>query len=152
MATAILPIFLAITLAAGPLALGIIEGVSDISSSFAKPFAGYRSDKTGKRKPLMNLGYMLTGIFIPLLAGATDWLQVLVLRAAAWIGRGVRGAPRDALLADSVSPANHGKAFGFHRSMDTLGAVIGPATALLLLPILSLRGILLLTAVGGIGF
>ncbi len=150
MATAILPLFLVITLAAGPLALGIVEGVSDISSSFAKPFAGYRSDKTGKRKPMMNFGYILTGILIPLLAGATDWLQVLVLKAGAWIGRGVRGAPRDALLADSVGPADHGKAFGFHRSMDTLGAIIGPAAALLLLPFISLRGILLLTAVGGV--
>jgi sugar phosphate permease len=151
MATAILPLFLAITLAAGPLALGIVEGVSDISASFAKPFAGYRSDKTGKRKPMMNLGYILTGIFIPLLAGATSWFEVLVLRAAAWVGRGVRGAPRDALLADSVAPENHGKAFGFHRSMDTLGAIIGPAAALLLLPFLSLREILLFTALGGIG-
>jgi MFS family permease len=151
MATAILPLFLAITLAAGPLALGIVEGVSDISASFAKPFAGYRSDKTGKRKPMMNLGYVLTGIFIPLLAGATSWFEVLVLRAAAWVGRGVRGAPRDALLADSVTPENHGKAFGFHRSMDTLGAIIGPAAALLLLPFLSLREILLFTAIGGVG-
>jgi MFS family permease len=151
MATAILPLFLAITLAAGPLALGIVEGVSDISASFAKPFAGYRSDKTGRRKPMMNVGYVLTGVFIPLLAGATSWFEVLALRAAAWVGRGIRGAPRDALLADSVTPENHGKAFGFHRSMDTLGAIIGPAAALLLLPFLSLRDILLLTAIGGIG-
>lgn len=150
MATSILPLFLTITLGAGPAALGIVEGVSDVASSFAKPMAGYLSDMRGKRKPWMNLGYALTGFFIPVFAVATDWVQVLLLKAGAWIGRGLRGAPRDALLADSVKPADHGKAFGFHRSMDTLGAIIGPVAALLLLPILSLRQIMLVTAVGGV--
>jgi MFS family permease len=149
MATAVLPFFLAM-LGAGPEILGLIEGFSDVSSSAVKSFSGYLSDKIGRRKPLLNIGYALTGIFTPLIALATSWSQVLVLRIGAWTGRGARGPPRDALLADSVSPDARGKAFGFHRTMDTLGAVIGPALALFFLTFLNYRQIIAISAIPGL--
>jgi MFS family permease len=149
MVTAILPFFLA-TIGAGPEALGLIEGFSDGASSFVKSFAGYLSDKIGKRKPIMSVGYALTGIFTPLIAAATSWLQVLGLRVTAWFGRGARGPPRDALLADSVPSQATGKAFGFHRTMDTVGAIIGPALALFLLPLLSYNQIIAISVIPGL--
>jgi MFS family permease len=149
MATAVLPFFLAM-LGAGPEILGLIEGFSDVSSSAVKSFAGYLSDKIGRRKPLLNIGYALTGIFTPLIALAASWSQVLVLRIGAWTGRGARGPPRDALLADSVSPEDRGKAFGFHRTMDTLGAVIGPALALFFVTFLNYRQIIAISAIPGL--
>jgi MFS family permease len=149
MVTAILPLFL-IAIGAGPGALGIIEGVSDGASSLVKSFAGYLSDRIRRRKPLMIAGYVLTSVFIPLIAAATSWLQVLVLRTAAWMGRGVRGPPRDALLADSVSSKATGKAFGFERAMDTIGAIIGSALALFFLSFLSYDQIILVSAIPGI--
>ena len=93
MVTAVLPFFL-LAIGAGPAALGVIEGISDGASSFVKMFAGYLSDKIGKRKPIMNIGYFLTGVFIPLIAATTSWLQVLGLRVSAWLGRGARGPPK----------------------------------------------------------
>ena len=146
MVTAILPFFL-ITIGAGPATLGLIEGFSDGASSLVKSFAGYLSDKIGKRKPIMSLGYFLTGVFTPAIAAATSWLQVLGLRVGAWMGRGARGPPRDALLADSVPPATTGKAFGFHRTMDTVGAIIGPALALFFVAFLSYRQIILISII-----
>jgi MFS family permease len=149
MATAILPFFLA-SLGAGPAILGLIEGFSDGAASFVKSFSGYLSDKIGRRKPLMSLGYALTGIFIPLIALATSWYQVFALRISAWAGRGARGPPRDALLADSVSSENTGKAFGFNRALDTLGASIGPALALFFITFLNYRQIFALSAISGL--
>jgi MFS family permease len=149
MVTAVLPFFLAV-IGAGPEALGLIEGFSDGASSLVKSFAGYLSDKVGRRKPLMNIGYFLTGIFTPLIAVSTSWLQVLGLRVTAWLGRGARGPPRDALLADSVPSGAIGKAFGFHRTMDTLGAIIGPALALFFLTFLNYHQIIALSVVPGL--
>jgi MFS family permease len=149
MVTAVLPFFLA-TIGAGPEALGLIEGFSDGASSFVKSFSGYLSDKIGKRKPIMSIGYALTGIFTPLIAAATSWFQVLGLRVTAWLGRGARGPPRDALLADSVPPETTGKAFGFHRTMDTLGAIIGPALALFFLTFLNYHQIIAVSIIPGL--
>jgi MFS family permease len=149
MVTAVLPFFLAV-IGAGPEALGLIEGFSDGASSFVKSFSGYLSDKIGKRKPIMSIGYALTGIFTPLIAAATSWLQVLGLRVTAWLGRGARGPPRDALLADSVPPEATGKAFGFHRTMDTLGAIIGPALALFFLTFLNYHQIIAVSVIPGL--
>jgi MFS family permease len=149
MVTAVLPFFLAV-IGAGPEALGLIEGFSDGASSFVKSFSGYLSDKIGKRKPIMSIGYALTGIFTPLIAAATSWLQVLGLRVTAWLGRGARGPPRDALLADSVPPEATGKAFGFHRTMDTLGAIIGPALALFFLTFLNYHQIIAISVIPGL--
>ncbi|MCW3996128.1 MAG: MFS transporter [Candidatus Bathyarchaeota archaeon] len=149
MVTAVLPFFLAV-IGAGPEALGFIEGFSDGASSFVKSFSGYLSDKIGKRKPIINIGYFLTSVFTPLIAVATSWFQVLGLRVTAWLGRGARGPPRDALLADSVSSNATGKAFGFHRTMDTLGAIIGPALALFFLTFLSYNQIIALSVIPGL--
>jgi MFS family permease len=148
MVTAVLPFFL-ITIGAGPEALGFIEGFSDGASSFVKSFSGYLSDKIGKRKPIISIGYALTGIFTPLIAAATSWYQVLGLRATAWMGRGARGPPRDALLADSVTSETTGKAFGFHRAMDTIGAIIGPAFALFFLTFLNYHQIIVMSVIPG---
>jgi MFS family permease len=149
MVTAILPFFL-VAIGAGPAALGLIEGFSDGAASFVKSFSGYLSDKIGKRKPIINIGYLLTGIFIPLIAVTTSWLQVLALRVAGWLGRGARGPSRDALLTDSTSPRAIGKAFGFERAMDTLGAVIGSAFALLFVTFLSYRQIIAVSLIPGL--
>jgi MFS family permease len=150
MATAILPFFLTLQLGYSAEILGLIEGFSDGASSFVKPFSGYLSDRLGRRKPPINLGYALTGLLIPAIGFATNWLQVAALRVGGWVGRGTREGPRDALLADSVENEFHGRAFGFHRAMDTIGATIGPATALLLVTALGYREIFYLTALPGI--
>jgi MFS family permease len=150
MATAILAQFLVIELHGSAEILGLIEGLADFSSSFVKTYSGWLSDKIGKRKPLGTLGYALTGTFISLFAFATNFLQVLFYRTIGWIGRGIRESPRDALLADSVKPESYGHAFGFHRMMDTLGAIIGPSIAFILLPLIGFRNIFLLALVPGV--
>ena len=136
MATAILPLFLA-SIGAPPAALGIIEGVADATSSFVKLWSGWFSDRLGRRKPLAVTGYLLTGITTGLFALATAWPFVLVARMAGWFGRGMRAPVRNAMLAESVPPAARGRAFGFERAGDTLGAVVGPAIALSLLTVIT---------------
>jgi MFS family permease len=150
MATAILAQFLVIELHGSAEILGLIEGLADFSSSFVKTYSGWLSDKIGKRKPLATLGYALTGTFISLFAFASNFLQVLFYRTVGWIGRGIREPPRDALLAESVEPKSYGHAFGFHRMMDTLGAIIGPSIAFVLLPIVGFRNVFLLALIPGI--
>lgn len=157
MATAVLPLFL-ISIGAPAFALGIIEGISDAVSSFVKLGAGWHSDRAGRRKPIAVSGYFLTGLTTGLFAFVSSWPQVLLVRSAGWLGRGIRGPVRDAMLADSVSPEARGRAFGFHRMGDTLGAVLGPALALVLLNLLAsheatqdtYRQIFLLTLIPGI--
>ena len=154
MATAILPFFVT-TLVGGSAsvaaaAVGLIEGASDGASSAVKSYSGYWTDKTGRRAPVMYLGYLLTGVLIPAIGFATSWLQVLALRVAGWMGRGARGPPRDALMSESVTPETRGKAFGFQRSFDTIGAFIGTAIAYLLIPLLPLSPIFFVSVVPGI--
>ncbi len=132
MATSVLPGFLAV-LGAPPMALGFIEGVSDAVSSFVKLWGGWISDKLGHRKALTAAGYFLTGISKSLFAFAATWHLVLAGRIIGWFGRGFRGPIRDAMLADSVDPSVSGKAFGFHRAGDTLGAIVGPLLGVWLL-------------------
>jgi MFS family permease len=122
----LLPIFLATTLGASAGAIGIIEGLAESISSLLKLFAGHLSDRLGKRKFLVVGGYALAALMRPLLAFAGNWHQVLAIRLADRVGKGVRTAPRDAMIADSVRFEQRGLAFGFHRAMDHLGAVIGP--------------------------
>ena len=129
----LLPAFLAITLGASPFAIGLIEGFAETVSSLLKLFSGYLTDKFGKRKLLVFSGYTLSSLMRPLLAFASSWQQVLVLRVTDRTGKGIRGAPRDALVADSVEPEKRGLAFGFHRAADHLGAVLGPVIAFILL-------------------
>ncbi|MDG7007376.1 MAG: MFS transporter [Nitrososphaerota archaeon] len=152
-ATAVLPLFIA-TLVGSPLAaaapVGLIEGASDGASSAVKSYSGYWTDKTGRRTSVMYLGYLLTGVLIPAIGFATSWLQVLALRVAGWMGRGARGPPRDALMSESVTPGTRGKAFGFQRAFDTIGATIGIAMAYLLIPRLPISSIFFITVIPGI--
>lgn len=131
-ATAILPAFLAV-IGAGPAWLGIIEGFADGLSSFAKLSAGYFTDRLKRRKPLAVFGYAFTALATASFGLATHALHVLAGRAAAWLGRGVRSPAKKALLAADVPAGAYGRAFGLERFMDTLGAILGPLTALWLL-------------------
>jgi MFS family permease len=133
----LLPAFLALTLGASPFAIGLIEGFAESIASILKLFAGYLSDKFGNRKLPVFLGYSLAAVMRPMLAFVTSWPQVLVVRMTDRVGKGIRGAPRDALLASTVSPDMRGFAFGFNRAADHLGAVVGPVVAFLLLTYLA---------------
>lgn len=145
----LLPVFLATVLAAGPVALGWIEGVAESTAAFVKLAAGLRSDRVRRRKPLILGGYALAGLVRPLIGLATSWLAVLGLRFADRIGKGLRTAPRDALIADVTEPEQRGHAFGVQRTLDHAGAVAGPlvAAALLTWAGLGLRAVFLLAAV-----
>lgn len=160
MATAILPAFLAV-IGAPAAALGAIEGVADAVSSFVKLGAGWYTDRIGHRKAVCVGGYFLTGISKAIFAFAAGWPLVLLGRTLGWFGRGIRGPLRDAILAESVSAEARGKAFGFHRAGDTLGAIIGPLCAVGLLALLQghgagdpsapFRTVFLLTLIPGVG-
>src|SRR3712207_4309619 len=112
---------------------GLIEGAAESVSSVLKLFAGYFSDRRGRRKGLVVFGYGLSGVIRTLLAFASTWGQVFAVRVADRVGKGVRGAPRDAMIADAARPEERGLAFGFHRAMDHAGAVVGPLLGLLVL-------------------
>jgi len=131
-ATAVLPAFLAV-IGAGPVWLGAIEGIADGLSSFAKLAAGHYTDRLKHRKPLAVFGYAFTAIATASFGVATHAIHVLIGRSAAWLGRGVRSPAKKALLAADVSPGAYGRAFGLERLMDTLGAILGPLTALWIL-------------------
>jgi len=131
-ATSILPAFLA-SIGAGPAWLGAIEGIADGLSSFAKLSSGHYTDQLKKRKPLAVFGYAFTALATASFAFATHAYHVLLGRAAAWLGRGVRSPAKKALLAADVAPGAYGRAFGLERLMDTVGAIAGPLTALWLL-------------------
>jgi MFS family permease len=152
MATATLPSFLTelVGAATAPQLLGLISGLSDASSSFVKTFSGWLSDKLGKRKPLTVLGYFLTGLFVGLIGFARNWFEILIYRVLAWTGRGTREPPRDALLADSVNKKYYGHAFGFHRAMDSIGAIIGPLIAFFLIPLIAFRNIFFISFIPGL--
>jgi len=130
MATTILPLFLAQQIAASAFALGLIEGLSDGLASAFKLVGGWWTDRTGKRKPIAVAGYTLTALATTSFSLAINWTMVLLSRSVAWAARGGRTEARNALLADSVEPKHYGKAFGFERSMDTIGAIFAPLIAL----------------------
>ena len=129
MAYWILPAFLT-SLGAGPAALGIIEGIAESVASFAKLFSGFWTDRVRRRKPLVVAGYVVANVVKPLLAVATSATHVLGVRFLDRLAKGVRGAPRDVLLADSVPPERVGAAFGLLQAMDSAGAIAGPLIAL----------------------
>jgi MFS family permease len=133
----ILPLFLVGTLGASYSFVGLIEGSSDSVSSLVKVVSGWYSDRFAKRKPFVVLGYLPTAILKPLLYFAQTPLQVLGIRIPERAGKGFRGAPRDALIAESVDKKDLGKAFGFHRASDTIGAVIGSFLGFVFLTIIS---------------
>lgn len=129
----LLPLFLTGVLGATKTTVGIIEGIAEATASLLKVFSGYLSDRFGKKKLLMGLGYGISVVSRPVIAGASTWLEVLSARFIDRFGKGIRTAPRDAIIAESANFGNMGLSFGFHRSMDTVGAVIGPAVAFALL-------------------
>lgn len=130
MVTPFIPILIATVLGAGPVILGLVEGVADAAASFLKLWAGRYSDgKHGRRKKLMVWGYGISNLVRPLLGIVSSWGALLLLRSLDRAGKGLRNAPRDALLADSTHPAIHGFAYGFHRAMDNGGALGGTLLA-----------------------
>ncbi|MGW8265300.1 MAG: MFS transporter [Longimicrobiales bacterium] len=152
MAYPLLPLFLVGMLGAGPAFLGMVEGIAESTASLAKLGGGFLSDRARKRKSLVVWGYGVASLARPLLALATVPWHVLAVRFTDRIGKGVRSAPRDALLVDSVPPDRKGTAFGLHRAADHAGSVLGPllAAALLLLVPDGLRLIFALTAMPGL--
>ncbi|MFN4277528.1 MAG: MFS transporter [Ferrovibrio sp.] len=130
--TVILPGFLAV-LGVPAAALGIIEGIADAVASFTKMIAGYIADKFGHRKLLVLVGYGLTPLGQVLIALAVGWPLILLGRIVSWFGKGLRGPLRDAIVIQSIAPDKRGRAFGFHRAMDTIGAVAGPLLGVALL-------------------
>lgn len=147
----LLPIFLTGVLHAGAASIGIIEGIAETTTSLLKYLSGFYSDRIKRRKPVFAAGYAISNLFRPLIGISTQWLHVLLFRFSDRVGKGIRTAPRDALLADSVSPGNLGLAFGFQRTMDHIGALVGPLTATALISFgLSIRSVFVLTIIPGI--
>jgi MFS family permease len=129
----LIPLYLNNVLNASKTSIGVIEGIAESTASILKVFSGWLSDKIGKRKALIFWGYGISVFSRPILATAGSWVHVLIYRFTDRFGKGVRTAPRDAIIADSTKREILGKAFGFHRSMDTVGAVIGPGLAFALM-------------------
>jgi MFS family permease len=125
----LLPLFLTSVLGAGAMSLGIIEGLAEAANSLLKIISGRLSDRWDARKPLVLFGYSLSSLVRPMMALATSWLHVLAMRFTDRLGKGIRGAPRDALLARVSAPAIRGRVFGIQRAMDHAGAVAGPLVA-----------------------
>ncbi|MGI8968078.1 MAG: MFS transporter [Chloroflexota bacterium] len=129
--TALLPGFL-LTLGAPPIGLGLIEGISNFGQSLAEFWGGREADRSSNRVPLMNAGYLATALKAAI-ALVPSWPWIIVIRTVAWLGRGARGPLRSAMIADEVDRHDWGKAYGFREALDTLGAVVGPLLAVLLL-------------------
>ena len=147
----VVPLFLAQVLGAGPVAVGWVEGVAESASSLLKVFSGIGTDRTRKRKPFLILGFFLSTLLRPLVGLAQTWPLVLFLRFADRLGKGVRAAPQDALIADVTTPANRGASYGFHLAMDDAGQLLGPLIAAILGFLgLTYRNIILLSIVPGV--
>lgn len=129
----LMPLFLANVLGINKSMIGLIEGLAEATASLLKVFSGWFSDRIGQRKNLMVAGYAISTLSRPVLALAGVWQQVLAARFIDRLGKGIRTAPRDAIIAESTEQSHMARAFSFHRSMDTVGAVVGPAIAMLLL-------------------
>lgn len=147
----LLPIYLASVLMTGPAAIGLIEGLAETVSSVLKLISGLIADRVSKSKPLVVVGYALAAVSRPLIALAATWPVVLALRFMDRVGKGLRSAPRDAILASSVEASRRGLAFGLQRGMDNAGAVVGPLVAWILLAQgMAIQDIIVLTAVPGL--
>jgi MFS family permease len=148
----LLPFFLTTVLGATAVSLGVIEGAAEAVSSVLKVISGRLSDRWRRRKPIVMFGYSLSGAARPFISIAGSWWMVFALRFIDRVGKGIRSAPRDAMLADFADHANRGKVYGFHRAMDHTGAVVGPlmATAFLFVFPDRYRMLFALTAIPGI--
>jgi MFS family permease len=148
----LVPTFLVDVLKAGPAALGAVEGIADSTASVVKLWSGALSDRAGKRKIFVVAGYACAAVSRPLIGVASAAWQVLLVRFVDRFGKGIRAAPRDAMIADATHPSARGRAFGYTRAMDHLGAAIGPALAFAFLSFWpgGMRTLFLLTAVPGI--
>ena len=147
--TAALPVLLT-TMAAAPATLGLIEGIADGVVCFAKLFGGSLANRPTLRKPLAVVGYAITGLSIGLFALSSKWLHILAARILGWMFRGLRSPSRSAMLADAVPKQALGRAIGFHRTMDTLGAILGPLLATVLLLRLPLRQVFWVAMIPGV--
>src|SRR6185369_6235128 len=147
----ILPLFLTETLHAPATVIGLIEGIAVGASTAIGGLSGWLSDRLGRRKPVAFAGYALTAVTRPVIAAAQVWPVVLAARFVERFGKGIRNAPRDALLAESTPQEHRGRAFGFERAMDSAGAVIGPLIALALVGWMGLgaRSIFLISGIPG---
>ncbi len=148
MAYWVLPAFLA-SIGAGPEKLGIIEGIAESVASVAKLFSGYLADRTGRRKPIVVSGYVVANVVKPVLAIASAWWQVLTIRFADRLAKGIRGTARDVMVAESTGKTEIGSAFGFLQAMDSAGAIAGPLLALAILTHYSMRGVFWAAAIPG---
>jgi MFS family permease len=148
----LLPQFLVTVLGAPPMAFGLIEGAAESIASFSRLLSGWLSDLSGRRKPLTAAGYTLANLVKPLLAIAHSWQHVFWIRFADRAAKGFRGAPRDALIADSVDPADRGSSFGLRQAMDTAGAIVGPLSAILFLRLFAgkVRDVFWMAAIPGV--
>src|SRR5690242_16703040 len=129
----LLPFFLTNVLRAGALSLGVIEGAAEAVNSLLKILSGRQADKSRTKRPLVLLGYSVSSAAKPFIALVTGPVQVFVVRILDRLGKGIRGAPRDAMLAAWATSGNRGRVYGVHQAMDNLGAVVGPALATLFL-------------------
>lgn len=147
----LLPVFLSTTLGATPVVIGMIEGLADGLSSILKLVAGAWSDRMPRRKPFVAFGYGLAAASRALIGYAAHWPTVLTARLIDRTGKGIRSAPRDAMISDVTPPESRGKAFGFHRALDHTGAVIGPLAALIFLNVMHvpMRTLFLIAVIPG---
>ena len=145
----LIPLYL-VFLGGGGFVIALVEGAAETTSSLLKVFSGYWSDKIKKRKPFVFAGYSLSTITKPLFALANSWPLVLFIRVFERIGKGIRTAPRDAIIAESCDSCVRGKGYGFHRAMDSIGAIFGATIALILFPIFGFKNIFLYALIPGI--
>jgi MFS family permease len=146
----VLPLFIVRDLGGTAAALGLIEGVAEASNYIFRVFAGILTDRIGRRKPLVLIGYGLSTVAKPLFALASTVGQAFTVRVVDRAGKGTRTSPRDALISDSISKAEAGKGFGLHRSLDQVGAVLGPLFAFLAVPFIGVRGVFWVSFIPGL--
>jgi MFS family permease len=149
MVLGVLPLFIISSLGASRAILGTIEGSSELTSYAFRIVSGSLSDKIGRRKIFIIAGYGLSTITKPFFAASSGWIDAFVVRFGDRLGKGLRTAPRDALIADSVQESRAGRAFGLHRTIDQIGAILGPIATFALLQFIDIRGIFLLSLIPG---
>ncbi len=145
----VLPLFITVDLGATKALLGLMEGAADSLNYVFRTFAGVISDRIGTRKPLVVLGYALSTVAKPFFSVTSNFTQALTVRLTDRAGKGIRTSPRDALISDSVQDEVSGRAFGLHRSLDQLGAILGPILAFFLIPFIGIRNLFLISLVPG---